>query len=243
MTLVELPSTISRRYLHDEVVARLRELIVSGELEPRSRVNEAMLCKRFDISRTPLREAIKLLAAEGLLELLPNRGARIAALSPEEIEEVLEVISALEGAAGELACGHVTDDEIETLEVLQEQMEAAWHQHDAVAYFALNKQIHEAIMQASHNAALQGVYATMSGRIQRARYSANKTPAQWADAIQDHVEMLKLLRARDGASLGALMRRHIRSKKPIISAAFGANEAGGDGTPSHQERLLANSIT
>lgn len=226
MTFAQAPSTISRRYLHDEVVSRLRELIVSGELEPRSRVNEAMLCARFDISRTPLREAIKLLAAEGLLELLPNRGARIAALSPGEIEEVLEVIGALEGAAGELACSRITDAEVEALEVLQEEMEAAWHQQDPVAYFALNKQIHEAIMHASRNAALQSVYATMSGRIQRARYSASKTPEQWADAIQDHVEMLKLLRARDGAALGSLMRRHLRSKKPIISAAFGENGLG-----------------
>lgn len=78
-------------------------------------------------------------------------------------------------------------------------------------------------MQASRNAALQGVYATMSGRIQRARYSANKTPDQWAHAIQDHIDMLKLLHARDGAALGALMRAHVRSKKAVIAAAFGSD--------------------
>lgn len=222
MTLAEFPSTISRRYLHDEVVARLRDLILSGELEPRSRVNESALCKRFDISRTPLREAIKLLAAEGLLELLPNRGARVAALSAREIEEVLEVVAALEGAAGELACGHITEAEIDALEGLQKTMVEAWRAHDAPGYFACNRQIHEAIMRASRNTALQGVYAMMSGRIQRARYSANKTPEQWAHAIEDHVEMLKLLRARDGAGMGALMRAHIRSKRPVIAAAFGA---------------------
>ncbi|MDQ0395675.1 GntR family transcriptional regulator [Labrys monachus] len=221
MTLAEFPSTISRRYLHDEVVARLRDLILSGELEPRSRVNEAALCKRFDISRTPLREAIKLLAAEGLLELLPNRGARVTALSTREVEDVLEVVAALEGAAGELACSHITDTEIAALERMQETMVEAWRAQDAPRYFAFNRQIHEAIMLASRNTALQGVYAMMAGRIQRARYSANKTPEQWVHAIQDHGEMLKFLRARDGLALGALMRRHIRSKLPVITAAFG----------------------
>jgi len=76
-------------------------------------------------------------------------------------------------------------------------------------------------MAASRNAALQGVYATMSGRIQRARYAASKTPEQWALAIADHEEMIVLLKARDGATLGSLMRRHVRSKRPVISAAFG----------------------
>jgi len=219
--LVERPASIGRRYLHDEVVVRLRELILSGELEPRSRVNEADLCRRFDISRTPLREAIKLLAAEGLLDLLPNRGSRVAALSAQEIEEVLEVVAALEGAAGELACLHITDEEIAAIEVLHASMVDAWQRRDAPLYFELNRRIHEAIMAASRNNALQGVYATMSGRIQRARYAASKTPEQWALAIADHEEMIVLLKARDGATLGSLMRRHVRSKRPVISAAFG----------------------
>ena len=100
MNILEPTRAILHRSLHREVVERLRELILAGELEPRSRVNEAALCERFGISRTPLREAIKLLAAEGLLELLPNRGARVAALSAVEIEELLQVIGALEGAGG-----------------------------------------------------------------------------------------------------------------------------------------------
>jgi DNA-binding GntR family transcriptional regulator len=221
MSILERPSTIGRRYLHDEVVERLRDLILSGELEPRSRVNEIALCERFGISRTPLREAIKLLAAEGLLELLPNRGARVTALSSQEIVDVLEVIAALEGSAGELACLHITAAEIEAIEVLHTEMVAASRRKDTTLYFALNRQIHESIMAASRNSALQGVYATLSGRIQRARYSARKTPQQWADAISDHTLMIELLRSRDATALGALMRKHIRGKQVLIDAAFG----------------------
>ena len=101
--------TINRRYLHDEVASRLRELILSGDLEPKARVNELELSERFGISRTPLREAVKILATEGLLELLPNRGARVASLSVSEIEDVIEVVAGLEATAGDLACRVITD--------------------------------------------------------------------------------------------------------------------------------------
>src|SRR5579871_2507651 len=116
MTTLDRPDSIVRPPLHHEAAARLRELIFSGEIEPRSRINEVALSERFGISRTPLREAIKLLAAEGLLELLPNRGARVAALSEAEIDEILQVVSALEGAGGELACASITDEELAAIE-------------------------------------------------------------------------------------------------------------------------------
>src|SRR5918997_6239315 len=103
---------ISRRYLHDEVAERLRALIRSGDLEPKARVNELELAARFGISRTPLREAIKILATEGLLELLPNRGARVASISEAELDDMLEVVAGLEGTAAELACRSITDAKV-----------------------------------------------------------------------------------------------------------------------------------
>jgi DNA-binding GntR family transcriptional regulator len=212
---LESKRAILRRSLHREVVEGLRELILAGELEPRSRVNEAALCARFDISRTPLREAIKLLAAEGLLELLPNRGARVAALSAVEIEELLQVIGALEGAGAELAAERVTIEELAAIEAM----------HDFARYFERNHEIHDAIMAASRCGALQSVYQNLAGRVQRARYAARKTDEQWARAIDDHGLMIILLRRRDGAGLGRLMREHIKSQMAVISAAYSAHEA------------------
>src|SRR5688572_22803430 len=113
---------ISRRYLHDEVAERLRALIRSGDLEPKSRVNELELAERFGISRTPLREAIKILATEGLLELLPNRGARVASITNQEIEEMIEVVAGLEATAADLACRRITDGEIAEIEALHRRM-------------------------------------------------------------------------------------------------------------------------
>jgi DNA-binding GntR family transcriptional regulator len=219
------PQSILRRSLHLEVVESLRELILTGELEPRSRVNEVTLCERFGISRTPLREAIKLLAAEGLLELRPNRGARVAALSEVEVAEILQVIGPLEAAGAELACARITEPELAAIESAHLDMVDAWKAKDYDRYFARNRQIHEAIMTASGNGALQAVYLNLSGRVQRARFSAHKTDEQWARAIDDHNLMIILLRRRDAAALAQLMREHIKSKRIIISAAYSAPDS------------------
>lgn len=211
---------IKRRYLYDEVVEHLRDLILSGELRPQSRVNEPELAERFGISRTPLREAIKILSAEGLIELLPNRGARIANISESEIDEMIEVIAGLEGTAAELACLRVSDSELAAIEDKNKQMNKAWKDKDEDRYFVLNREIHDAIMTASRNATLQGIYTNLGGRIQRARYSAHKTAEQWRAAVSDHNKMVDLLRARKGEELSLLMRKHLHSKKPVIAAAY-----------------------
>ncbi len=212
---------INRRYLHDEVAERLRQLIHSGELEPKSRVNELELTERFGISRTPLREAIKILATEGLLELLPNRGARVASITNQEIEEMIEVVAGLEATAADLACRRITDGEIAEIEALHRRMVEAWKQEDDPGYFTLNREIHEAIMKASRNATLRGIYDNLSGRIQQTRYSAHKTPEQWRRAVEEHEQMITLLKARDGQNLAKTIREHIRGKKAVILAAYG----------------------
>lgn len=224
MNVIDRQQSIVRRPLHYEVVEKLRELLLAGELEPQSRINEVALCERFGISRTPLREAIKLLAAEGLLDLLPNRGARVAALSNAEIDEILEVVGALEALAGELACQRITEDELNTIETANLDMVEAWRAGEYPRYFERNRQIHEAIMMAARNAALEAVYRSLSGRVQRARFLAHKTDEQWKRAIDDHNLMVILLRRRDSTALAQLMRDHIKSKKAIISAAYSGSE-------------------
>jgi len=230
MAGTEAGAGISRRYLHDEVAERLRGLILSGELEPKARVNELELSERYGISRTPLREAIKILATEGLLELLPNRGARVSSLSAEEIDQMVEVVAGLEATAADLACRSITDAELAALETMHRDMVAAWKAENEAEYFRLNREIHEAIMRASNNSILQGLYANFAGRIQRARYTAHKTPAQWRKAVNEHEQMMVLLRAHDSEKLSVLMRQHIRGKKPVIAAAFGEDRARATAT-------------
>lgn len=221
MTRIAVENGITRRYLHDEVADRLRALILAGELEPRQRLNELELCQRFGTSRTPLREAIKILSAEGVVELLPNRGARVASLSAAEIEDMLRVVAALEALAAKLACARIGDDEVEAIAGDTEAMRDAFEKRDDAAYFSLNRAIHEAIMAAARNAPLSSTYLALSSRVQRMRYTAHKTEAQWVRAMGEHDAMLELLRARDGEALAALMERHILGKAEVIAANYG----------------------
>lgn len=222
MTRISAIDGIHRRYLHDEVAERIRELVLSGELEPNSRVNELELAERFGISRTPLREAIKILATEGMLELLPNKGARVAAVNEAEIDEMLEVIAGLEANAARLLAKRITDAEIADIAELHEAMLEAYAKRDEAGYFTLNRQIHEAMMRAAKNATLAQLYSGLSSRIQRFRYAAHKTPEQWKRAIDEHEEMLQLMIGREGEKLAALMEAHILGKKEPIAAQFGA---------------------
>src|SRR5690606_33021775 len=121
----------------------------------------------------PLREALKVLASEGLLDLLPNRGARVARLTPEAVDEMFPVMGALEALAGELACQRMTEADLFEIKALHYRMAMHHARGERAEYFALNQQIHERIMAAAGNGLLVGLYEGLAGRIRRARYAAN----------------------------------------------------------------------
>jgi DNA-binding GntR family transcriptional regulator len=203
---------IARLSLHDETVARLRSMITEGELLPGARIAERELCDRFGISRTPLREALKVLASEGLVELLPHRGARVTLLSAPELRDAFEVVAALEGLAGELACRRIDAAGLAAIEALHLEMGGHYRRRDLTAYFACNQAIHEAINRAAGNAQLSDLYALVSNRVRRARYLANHSPERWAQAMHEHDEILAALRRRDGPACHALLRAHLAHK-------------------------------
>ena len=169
--------------LHQELVAGLRDLIVEGELAPGARVPERQLCERFGVSRTPLREALKVLASEGLILLLPNRGARVAKLTAKDVEDMFQVMGALEALSGELACQRIEEAGIAEIRALHYQMLAHYARRQLSDYFRLNQQIHESIIAAAGNAVLSAQYQALSGRIRRARYLANMSRQRWDQAM------------------------------------------------------------
>src|SRR5687767_8459077 len=115
-------SEAAPRLLHETVVDRLRDMIVHGELTAGTKLNERVLCETLGASRTPLREALKYLASEGLVRLLPNRGAIVAPLEPERVKQIFAVMGALEALAGELACRNASDEAINEIRGLHYQM-------------------------------------------------------------------------------------------------------------------------
>src|SRR5712671_2477015 len=145
--------------LHGEVLARLRDYLVEGNLADGARVPERQLCEMLGISRTPLREALKVLASEGLVDLLPNRGARVRQFSEKDIRELFDVMGGLESLAGRLACENITDHEIADIERLHYEMYGFYLHRDMPSYFRVNQLIHQKIVRASRNAALLSTYA------------------------------------------------------------------------------------
>jgi DNA-binding GntR family transcriptional regulator len=133
--------SITQHSLHDELLSRLRKMIISGAFLPGEKIPERQLCDQFGVSRTPLREALKVLAAEGLVQLSPNRGAMIAALSPAEMDECLTISSAIEALTAELACANITDEEIATIKALHDTMIAHYRQGNLDGFLAANREI------------------------------------------------------------------------------------------------------
>lgn len=207
---------IQRRLLHDELIDHLRSLITDGELGPGDKIPERELCERFGVSRTPLREALKILAREGLVTLTPNRGASVSSLTVDELEDVFPVMGALEALSGEIACERISDAEIRRLRELHDRMVGHWRNGELSPYFRLNQQIHEAILEATRSPTLQGHYRSLKGRILSARYVANLTPERWAQAVAEHEEILDSLAARDGDRLARILKAHLAHKLQTV---------------------------
>jgi DNA-binding GntR family transcriptional regulator len=205
------PARSGRQPVHETVVGRLRDLIVEGSLGPGVHVPERELCTRFGISRTPLREALKALAAEGLIVLLPNRGAIVAALGPKDVEDVVKVIDALEGMAAIDACERASDAALDAVEALHRQMEARYRARDLMGYFKLNQAIHESIVELADNPVASATYRSLLARIRRYRFVGNLESARWERALAEHAQLLDALRARDGALLRQLLHSHLRN--------------------------------
>src|SRR5215471_4836796 len=214
-TIAEASAEREDQSLHDEILNRLRDHIVEGNIPDGGRIPERQLCEMLGISRTPLREALKVLAAEGLIELLPNRGARVRQLSERDLEELFDVMAGLESLAGRLACEAVTDEEIAAIERLHYEMYGYYLNSDMHGYFAVNQRIHESIVAAARNETLRTAYASFAGRIRRIRYSANfaRKRQRWGEAMREHEAILDALRRRAGSELADILFQHLRNKR------------------------------
>ena len=206
-----LPAALARR---------LRDLITEGDLAPGARLNERALCERLGVSRTPLREAFRLLAADGLVTLAPNRGAIVTELSLRDVRESFDVMSGLEALSGELACRHVTDAEIAEIKALTFEMLACHARGDLPGYYRRNREIHDRINRAARNGVLTQVYTTLNLRIQNLRFRSNFDDDKWAKAAREHERMMAELEARNGPALAALLREHLRAKGEAVLDAI-----------------------
>ncbi len=223
---MSLAETINRPTLHQELVDRIRNLVIEDKLKPGEKVPEKDLCEAFGVSRTPLREALKVLASEGFVVLQANRGARVTHVTRQELADTFPVIARLEQLAGELACVQLSDVDIAAIEARHAAMLAAYKAQDRPAYFQANQDIHQALIQGSQNKILQDHHKLLAARIQRARFMVNLSDDRWAEAIAEHETMMGHLRARDSAQLGQTMKTHIENKFAAFINGIDAEKGG-----------------
>lgn len=208
--------SIPRAALHEQVTQRLRTMLVEGRIEPGAKLNERELAQVLQVSRTPLRESIKRLAAEGLVELLPNRGAIAVALDEATVVHTFELMAALEALSGELAAQRITDAELAEIQAMQFEMMAAYTRGDLSNYYRVNARIHRAINAAAKNPVLSATYDQVNARLQALRFRSNQDGAKWKRAVKEHERMVEALAARDGAAMRDVLLTHLHNKRDVV---------------------------
>lgn len=222
-----LPSAtgaINRYSLHREVTDRLRDMIVEGHLGAGAKLNESDIAQLLGVSRTPVREALKVLGSEGLVELSPGRGARVTCVSAEEARELFEVVSGLERHAVEIAARRMQAGNMATLREMHDRMTAHFLAKHRREYFILNHRIHNFLVALSGNVMLRTTHASLMARIRRERYMALES-ARWPEAMSEHNLLMAALARGDGAAAGEIMRRHVLHTSDALAASLTQDRA------------------
>ena len=214
---VRAASTVSgRQTLHESLLERLRQMIQDGELAPGTRLSEQSLCERFGVSRTPLREALKILAADGYLDWRANRGIHVAEIQAREVVAAFELLGGLERLIGEIVPQRVTADDVQALEVMHADMVRLHAQSDRKAYFRLNQAIHAELARLTRNPVIEDVYGSVQRRVYRARALSNTERLRWDASVQEHERIMAALRARDPARLSVELMSHSKATETVI---------------------------
>ncbi len=203
---------IQKKTLHEEIANNLRELIMSGELQEGDKIKEDELCSSMGISKTPLREALRVLSVEGLIKLVPNRGSFVSTPTFEEISEMFDVMSVLEGACARAAAEKMGEKDFATLEKLHEKLEKNYRRKAQREYIRINNQYHTSVQEIAGNRTLNQIVNGLRQKILLYRYKSLNLPERFAQSIQEHRDLLEAFRKKDPKKAETLMRRHLKKQ-------------------------------
>ncbi|BEU97003.1 GntR family transcriptional regulator [Acidovorax sp. DW039] len=213
--------------LHDEVASRLREQIFGGVLPPGSFVDEVALCERLEISRTPLREALKVLVAEGLLRHEPRRGCFVAEVTERDLDEIFPVIALLEGRAAHEATLKAGSADVAALEALHLRLQQCAQEGRITDYYETNHTIHEAFITLADNRWLAQVIGDLRKILRLARLQQLHAPGRLQHSLQEHLAVFAALKAGNGSAAEEAMRNHLLRQRDALR----------DVARNHQSRL------
>jgi DNA-binding GntR family transcriptional regulator len=202
--------------LHDDVAHQLRERIFGAQLAPGSFIDEVQLCEEMAISRTPLREALKVLAAEGLVRHEPRRGSFVNQVTEQDLDEIFPLIALLDGRCANEAALQAHDGDIAALEVLHQRLQAHAFAKDIQGYYAANYAIHEAIITLANNKWLAQVIADLRKILKLARLQQLHAPGRLEQSLSEHLAVFAAIKARDGDSADTAMRTHLLRQREAL---------------------------
>jgi DNA-binding GntR family transcriptional regulator len=202
--------------LHDEVAATLRDRIFSGELAPGAFLDEVALAEGMKISRTPLREALKVLTAEGLVRHEPRRGCFVNQVTEQDLDDIFPVIALLEGRCAFEAAGNASDADLQALEALHDQLAQHAKAQHINAYYDANFAIHEAIIVLANNRWLAQVIGDLRKIVKLARLQQLHAPGRLGQSLSEHMAVFAALKARDAEGAEAAMRTHLTRQRTAL---------------------------
>ncbi|MFC3685794.1 GntR family transcriptional regulator [Hydrogenophaga luteola] len=202
--------------LHDEVAAKLRDRIFAGDLAPGRFIDEPALCAELSISRTPLREALKVLTAEGLVRHEPRRGCFVSEITERDLDEIFPVIALLEGRCAFEAANNATDADLAALEQLHDRLQRSAKAKRITEYYETNYAIHEAIIVLANNRWLAQVIGDLRKIVKLARLQQLHAPGRLEQSLSEHMAVYAALKARDAEGAEAAMRTHLTRQRVAL---------------------------
>lgn len=202
--------------LHDDVAAQLRERIFAGELPPGTFLDEVQLAAQMSISRTPLREALKVLTVEGLVRHEPRRGCFVNEVTEKDLDEIFPVLALLEGRCAYEAAANASDADLEALEALHRKLERHGKARRITEYYEANFAIHEAIIALAGNRWLAMVIGDLRKIVKLARLQQLHAPGRLDQSLSEHLAVFAALKARDPEGAEAAMRTHLLRQRAAL---------------------------
>jgi DNA-binding GntR family transcriptional regulator len=197
---------LTPRALYQDVAERLRQQIFARELEPGSWIDEQKLAADYGISRTPLREALKVLAAEGLVTMKVRRGAYVTEMSADDVKQIYPLLGLLESDAAGVVARHASDEQLRELRTLHDKLEKQVRQRDA--FFATNELFHIRLLQMSGNRWLEQTVHDLRKVMKLNRHHSLFRQGRLAESLAEHREVMQAIERRDAEGAVRLMRRH-----------------------------------
>lgn len=207
---------IQKKTLHEEIANNLREMIMSGELREGDKIKENELCELMDISKTPLREALRVLSAEGLIRLIPNRGSYVTTPTLEEIKEMFDVMSVLEGVCARTAAEKMSNIDYEKLKKIHFQLEENFRLKEQKQYIRYNNEYHSFVQELAGNKTLNQIVNGLRQKILLYRFKSLNLSDRFEQSIQEHRDLLEAFRKRDAEKAELLMKSHMKKQSEAL---------------------------